>query len=268
MHFVCCSLSLLVTKSVHCTLWQILGMLCCLWQIQECFAEDYHEEAGPQSSLEEITYHNWKSSNHRLKWHGLLVLIISSNHETIQTAASLRSWGICHHEIFTHPVRTEQIFKQHISSANGFPCFNTEPKLGSKHCLLQRNSREKKWIQYHKRTDRRHLISFLQCCNSQQLVNWILKSKLQQQQLTKTLNVGTHWWPRALPTKLAIFTALTPPTPQKGGKPQDVLFLRQAASPPCWVRSEGSMQSNPSTAPPAEHAVPQSYVSRDWLQPC
>ena len=125
-------------------------------------------------------------------------------------------------------------------------------------------------IQSHERTDRRYLISPLRHCNRQQLADWFLKSKLQQQrQLTETLSLSIHRRRRSLPSKPAALTTRTLLTSQKG-EPQDVRFRRQAASPPCWVRSEGSMQSNPSASPPAEHAVPQPRPApalSGWILP-
>lgn len=149
---------LLFTGFIHGTFGEILHILCCLGQIPEDFAEDSHEEARPQSSLEEITTT------------GEALTILKDTdfwyYKPLLITKPFKAQILCIHgespnAQFLLP-RPEQIkhFKQnqHLSSTSEFPYFNVEHKLGYKHCLLWSNSRRRNLNHSDERMDRRHLI--------------------------------------------------------------------------------------------------------------
>lgn len=135
--FFCCSHFLLFTEFIHGAFWQILHILWRLGQIPEDFAEDSHEEARAQSSLEEITI-TGEALTTLLKdmdfWYNKPFLITKL----------LKPQILCIHGetpdvqfLPWHPEHIKHLKQnQHLSSTSGFPYFNVEHKLGHKDCLL------------------------------------------------------------------------------------------------------------------------------------
>lgn len=269
--FFCCPHFLLFTEFVHGIFWQILHILCRLGQIPEDFAEDSHEEARAQSSLEEIT----------ITGEALTILLKDMDfwhNKPFLTTKLFKPQILCIHgespNVQFLPPHPEQIKhlkqNQHLSSTSGFPYFNVEHKLGHKDCLLWSNSGRKSLNHSDERMDRRHLISFPRCHNTQQLADWFFKSKLQQhqQQQTDMQSLGVQWWPRALPSKPDTSTTPVGLTSKKGERPRTYgsRGRQRVLHPECAVRAACSV--NPSTPPLAKHAVPQSRAGIAQTQPC
>lgn len=141
--------------------------------------------------------------------------------------------------LLPHPGQIKHLKQnQHLSHGSEFPYLNAEHKLGHKHCLLWSNSSRKKNLNYSdERMDRRHLISFPRCHNTQQLADWFFKSKLQQhQQQHRHAEPGCSLVTHCSAQQMRHTHNPSTADIQERRRPQDVRFQRQAASSPCWVR--------------------------------
>lgn len=111
--------------------------------------------------------------------------------------------------------------------------------------VKQKNSSRKNLNHFDERMDRRHLISFPWCHNTQHLADLFFKSKLQQQQQTDMQSLGVQWWHQGSVQQTNHIHNPSTADIQERRKPQDIRFQRQAASSPCWVCGEGSTQCEP-----------------------